>query len=159
MDKYDEFWHKFLRDTNRPEDTPYLEAFHFELTQTLARELLALVLSGKKRATASSLHSYEQEDMPVPKPGDLSIVTDWHGKPWCVIETTKVTILPFKDITYDICKREGEDDNLQSWQEGHRRFYEEEGKEMGYVFTEDMPVVFEDFKVVYKRDEPFPEDT
>lgn len=47
--------------------------------------------------------------------GSYSIVTDWEGVPKCVIETTNVRILPFKDITYDICKLEGEDDSLESW--------------------------------------------
>ena len=53
-----------------------------------------------------------------------------------------MTVIPFKDITFDICSREGEDDNLQSWQEGHREFFTEEGKELGYEFSEDMPVIF-----------------
>lgn len=44
----------------------------------------------------------------------------------------------FKEITYDICKR------------GHIRFFEAEGKELGYTFTEDMPVIFEDFEVIYR---------
>jgi uncharacterized protein YhfF len=54
-------------------------------------------------------------------------------------------------MTYDICKREGEDDTLESWQKGHRHFFTEEGKELGYVFSESMPVIFEDFKVVYTK--------
>lgn len=82
--------------------------------------------------------------------GDYSIITDWDGIPRCVIETTAVTILPYKDITFDICKREGEDDSLESWQRGHERFFIEDGKELGYEFSQDMPVVFEDFKVVFK---------
>jgi uncharacterized protein YhfF len=29
-------------------------------------------------------------------------------------------------MTYDICKREGEDDTLASWHEGHIRYFKEE---------------------------------
>ena len=54
-------------------------------------------------------------------------------------------------MTIDICKREGEDDTLESWQQGHRHFFTEEGKAMGYEFSETMPVVFEDFEVVYRK--------
>lgn len=68
-----------------------------------------------------------------------------------VIETTNVRILPFKDITYDICRLEGEDDSLESWRRGHISFFKEEGKELGYKFSEEMPVVFEEFEVVYQR--------
>lgn len=60
------------------------------------------------------------------------------------------TIIPFSDITYDICKREGEDDTLESWRAGHINFFKEEGKKLGYEFKNDMPVIFEDFEVVYQ---------
>lgn len=51
-------------------------------------------------------------------------------------------------MTYDIVKMEGEDDTLESWQKTHKRFFTEEGKKLGYDFSEDMPVVFEEFEVV-----------
>lgn len=145
------FWQEFLQETGRDPSTTYLECFHFELTERLANELLALVLSGQKRATAASLRSFELEGTKIPQVGDLSIVTDWDGNPRCVIETTAISIIPFKEMTYDICRREGEDDSLESWQRGHIRFYTAEGKELGYEFSEEMPVVFEDFRVVFAK--------
>ncbi len=145
----EEFWSEFLRKTGRDAATRYFECFHFELSEKWANELLRLVLIGQKRATASSLFAFEKESGRLPKAGDLSIVTDWEGNPRCVIETTAVTILPFREMTFDICSREGEDENLESWREGHTRFFTKEGEELGYAFSEDMPVVFEDFKVVY----------
>lgn len=147
----EEFWSRFLKETGRTPDTKYVECFHFELTEYWANELLRLVLIGQKKATSSSLLGYEIEGERIPEKGELSIVTDWAGTPRCVIETTAVTILPFKDITYDICKREGEDENLKTWQDGHRAFFTAEGKELGYEFTEDMPVIFEDFEVIYQE--------
>ncbi len=66
-----------------------------------------------------------------------------------MIEIINVTILPFKEITFDICKGEGEDDTLESWQVGYRHFFIEDGKELGYTFSEDMPMLFEDFKIVF----------
>ena len=92
----------------------------------------------------------QAEQMELPKPGSLSIVTDWAGVPHCVIETTAVTILPFREVAFELCSREGEDDSLESWQRGHTRFFTEDGKALGYEFSEDMPVVFEDFEVVYR---------
>jgi len=145
----DEFWREFLISANKDSSTKYVEAFHFDLTEESANKLLDLVLSGEKRATASSLITCEREIGRVPQVGDYSIVTDWDGNPRCVIETTAVTILPFNEMTFDICKREGEDDTLESWQEGHRHFFTEEGKIEGYEFSETMPVVFEDFEVVF----------
>ena len=138
------FWEEFLKSTGRSETTECFEVFHFELTEKVANELLRLVLIGQKKATASSLWSYEIRGEKLPKVGDLSVVTDWEGSPKCVIETTSVAIIPFSEITYDICKREGEDNSLESWRKGHIKYFTEEGKHTGYDFKEDMPVVFED---------------
>jgi uncharacterized protein YhfF len=146
-----QFWKRFLDHVNLDSSTTYLSVFHFELTKRLANELLELVLVGKKKATASSLKSFEICNEPLPQVGDLHIITDWHGYPRCVIQTKAITILPYKDMTFEICKREGEDDSLESWQLGHKRFFIEEGKELGYEFSEDLQIVFEDFEVVYKE--------
>ena len=146
-----EFWQEFLTSAKLDSSTKYLDCFHFDLTEEWANKLLALVLEGKKKATASSLYSFEKTLGRLPQVGDYSIVTDWDGNPRCVIETIAVTILPFNEMTYDICKREGEDDTLESWKEGHRHFFTEDGKEEGYEFSETMPVVFEDFVVVFRN--------
>ena len=146
-----DFWQEFLSSANKDPSTKYIDSFYFDMTEEWANKLLDLVLAGKKRATASSLFACEHELGRIPQPGDYSIVTDWAGNPRCVIETTNVTILPFNEMTFDICKREGEDENLESWQRGHRHFFMEDGKQLGYEFSEDMPVVFEDFEVVFRK--------
>jgi len=129
----------------------YADCFHFDLTEEWAAKLLELVLSGKKRATASSLASFTCRGEKLPQVGGYSIVTEYAGAPRCVIKTTAVTVLPFSEMTFDICRREGEDDTLESWQRGHRHFFTEEGRALGYEFSEDMPVVFEDFEVVFTK--------
>lgn len=148
-----QFWQRFLSERNLPEDTVYFESFHFELTEKLAEELLSLVLAGQKKATASSLYAYEKEGQRLPEPGDYSIVTNWAGQPRCVICTTRVTVVPFGEMTFELCSLEGEDDSLDSWRRGHQRFFTEEGQEMGYRFSEEMPVVFEEFEVVYREED------
>jgi len=154
MDHITVFWQTFLKETKRDPSTIYVDSFHFELTEIWANSLLQLVLEGKKKATACSLNAYLLENEPLPQVGNLNIVTDWKNVPYCVIETTKVTCLPYKDMTYDIAKLEGEDDDLASWQRGHERYYREEGALMGYTFTEDLIVVFEEFQVIYQIDYP-----
>ena len=110
-----------------------------------------LVFYKKKRATASSFYAYEIQQERLPQVNDFNILTDWAGTPFCVIKTTAVTILPFHKITFALCLREGEDDTLESWQKTHPSFFTKEGNALGYSFSEDMPVVFEDFEVVYRR--------
>ncbi|MBR3034093.1 MAG: ASCH domain-containing protein [Firmicutes bacterium] len=129
-------------------DPDSLEHWHFERTESACNDLLGLVLQEKKRATSSSLAGYQLSGEKPPEEGELSVITDWDGNPRCVIRTVRVTRLPYKDITFDLARREGEDDTLESWRNSHEKFFREEGKELGYEFTEDMTVVFEEFEVV-----------
>ena len=131
-------------------DIEHLEKWHFELTEDACNYLLDLVLKGQKKATASSVWGYEIEGEEIPQEGNMSVITYWDGKPGCVIKTTRVRIIPYKDITFEIAKLEGEDDSLASWRKNHEHFFREEGKELGYEFSEEMPVIFEEFEVVEK---------
>ena len=125
-----------------------LEKWHFELTEGACNYLLDLVLKGQKKATASSVLGYQIEGEEIPKEGNLSVITDWDGNSRCVIKTTRVRIIPYKDITFDIAKLEGEDDTLESWRKNHEKFFTEEGKDLGYKFSEEMEVIFEEFEVI-----------
>ena len=80
----------------------------------------------------------------------MSVITYWDGRPGCVIRTTEVRIIPYSEISFDIARLEGEDDTLESWQNTHKAFFTREGEELGYTFSEDMPVVFEEFEVLKK---------
>ncbi len=151
MDSIDKFWERFQIAKPEFKNKQYIEAFYFDLTKESATHLLQLVLEGKKTATSSSLLVYKIENEKIPMPKDLSIVTDFDGKPFCVIETKSITILPFNKMTFDICKREGEDLCLETWVEKHTHFFTEDGKMTGYKFTKDMLIVFEDFEVIYKE--------
>jgi uncharacterized protein YhfF len=147
-----QFWDRFLESKGLPKDTTYYEAFYFDTTRESANHLCNLVLEGKKKATASSLYYYQVSGDELPTVGGYSIITDFDSKPYAVIKTTDIHIIPYKDLTFDIVSREGEDDSLASWQEKHRKYFMIDGKETGYIFDEDMPVFFEDFEVVYQEE-------
>jgi uncharacterized protein YhfF len=71
--------------------------------------------------------------------------------PRCIVRVNQVTILPFREMAWELARREGEDDTLESWKTGHRKFFSAEGQTLGYEFNEDMLVVFEEFDVVFKE--------
>jgi len=144
------FWRSFAALAQGPVDDRFYESFYFGDSEALANELAALVLEGKKRATAGSVWSAEAEGRPLPQPGDLSIVTNWSGKPLCVIETESVTITPFNEVQEDFAAAEGEGDgSLEFWREAHRRYFSRECQAAGREFTESMLVACERFKVLY----------
>lgn len=149
-EKIKNYWDKFLKDTNRDASTMWREIFHFCNNEKDANLLLELVLKGKKKASSSLPLAYELEGEELPQVGDLSIVTDWYGNPGCVIKTVQTTFLPFKNMSYEICSREGEDETLESWQEGHVKFFTEDLASYGRDFSWDMEILFEDFELIYQ---------
>lgn len=144
------YWKTYLEKAALPKDTPLFDVFAFGSGEAMAQELLELVLAGKKRATTGAVASYEYEGIGIPQVGNHSVVTDYAGVPRCIIRTTSATTLPFKDVTWEMAKREGEDEVMDTWREGHIRYFNMDAEEAGYTFTEDILVVFEDFEVVYQ---------
>ena len=117
----------------------------------LADELGGLVLSGQKSATCSAVWEYEAEGEALPQTGMLWLVLDGRNQPMCVVETVEVTTRAFNEVDEDFARAEGEDDlSLESWREGHKRFFTRTLAAIGKEFSEDMPLICERFRVIYK---------
>lgn len=107
---------------------------------------------GQKRATASAFPCYAAENEPLPKAGCFSVVLDSKGSALCVIRTTRVAVVPFRDVTPEHAYKEGENGRtLEEWREVHQTVFSDELQRIGQKFTEDMPVVCEEFEVVHKK--------
>lgn len=123
-------------------------AWSFGSTPEQSDELLALVLDGRKSATASALRDYEAEGEDPPAVGTMSIVTDGSGSPRALVCTTEVHVVPFDQVDADHAHAEGEGDlSLEGWRDEHRRFFRDSAG--GLEVDPDMPVVLERFKVLY----------
>ena len=128
---------------------PRIEPIHFGDSCELISELAALVLRGVKTATCSALWEWEAEGKPLPKPGDLGLVLDADDRPCCLIEITEVEITPYGEVDATFAHDEGEDDRtLESWREGHWRYFERVLPAIGRMPTKAMPLVCERFRVV-----------
>ena len=124
-------------------------AWSFGSTPEQADELLDLVLSGEKTATASAAWDYEAEGEPLPKVGELSIVTDSQGRPRALLQTTSVDVRPFDEVDAEHAYLEGEGDrSLEFWRRVHEQFFTDHA-EHGHGFSMTMPVVLERFDLLY----------
>jgi uncharacterized protein YhfF/GrpB-like predicted nucleotidyltransferase (UPF0157 family) len=145
------FWRRFVASTGRAGEDRFYEAFYFSDREEVANELAELVLRGIKQATAASVWSHDEEGKRIPRPGDLSIVTDWAGEPLCVIETESVEVVPFREVTAEFAAVEGEGDgSLAFWRDAHREYFARECAKANREFSESMLVVCERFKVVHR---------
>ena len=144
------FWNEFQAAHGPDVSSRFYEAMHFDDNEPSANHLAQLVLAGTKRATAGLAWSFEHDGRAAPKPGDLSVVTDWHGKPLCVIATTSISMVPYEDVSAEFAAAEGEGDgSLEYWRKVHWDYFQRECARIGRKPTATMPVLCEHFEVVY----------
>ena len=144
----EEYWNKYKEETG--DTTEKYTPYYFCNNEQDAKKLAELVLEGKKRATASCAWIYEYENEPMPKAGNICIITDFFGEPKCIVKTTRVDVVPFGEVTAEFAATEGEgDSSLEFWRHAHKWFFSMECETIGREFNEEMPVVCERFEVVY----------
>jgi uncharacterized protein YhfF/ribosomal protein S18 acetylase RimI-like enzyme len=145
------YWDDFVKINNKYAGKSY-SVWRFGSGEYQANSLIGLVRQGHKTATSSALEMYDADEK-LPEKGILSVITYGNGIPGCILETTKVTIKGFDEIRECDARLEGEGDlSLKHWQEVHRYFFTKEYREKGKTFHEQIPVVFEEFRLLYDCD-------
>ena len=152
-DSVQAYWQKFL--STLPPDSGYHSRSYakggYGDSPELANELVQLVMIGKKTATCGALWEWEAEGKPLPRAGDLWVEVDGSGQPVCITETLEVTVRKYNEVDADFARAEGEGDlSLEYWQEAHRNFFSRTLPKIGREFSEEMPLVCERFRLIYK---------
>ena len=152
MSAVTEFWAGFLKANSEvPSDTPY-QVWYFGNTPEMARDLAALVVSGKKIATAGLAETNQRQPENAPVEDGYSVVTCLEGRPACVIRTTEIRHVPFKDVDAAFAHDEGEGDRtLDSWRRGHWEYFTNEAAKLGFPFDENSIVCCERFRLVFPK--------
>ena len=113
--------------------------------------LAQLTLDGIKTATASAYPLYKLEKEQLPAEGEYNVILRTDGTALCVTRTTRVYVVPFRDVSAEQAWREGEGDrSLAYWRCVHEAFFKEEMAEAGLLFNEDIGIVCEEFEVIFK---------
>jgi len=144
------YWAEYQAASGGEQSGRFYEVFHFDDNEHDANALAELVLRGTKRATASLLWSYEASQKPLPVSGSVSVVTNWQRLPLCVIETEKVSVVAYDEVTEEFAAAEGEGDGtLSYWRRVHWAYFGRECARLEKTPSLKMPVVCEEFSVVY----------
>lgn len=144
------FWGAFQATVDYDPALSFYDYFHFGDDERSANEFAALVLCGRKRATSALLWSHEYFKKPPPTVGALSVVTDGQNRPVCVIASTQIDVIAFDEVAESFAAAEGEGDRtLSYWRKVHWRFFGRECHRMNRAPDLQMPVVCEQFKVIY----------
>ena len=150
-EKIEFYWEKFLAIL--PHDSPYHSKTYIAQSwgdsPEMADELGDLIVRDIKTATCEAL--WQWGDQPVPETGQITVVLNGHGEPICIIEATEVTIRKYNEVDSDFAQAEGEGDfSLDYWRDAHKNYFSRTLPKIGKEFSEDMPLVCERFKVIYK---------
>ena len=147
------YWDNFLESlpTNSPYHTKTYAEGGYGDSPELMNELIQLVLIGRKTATCGSLWEWEAEGKPLPKAGDIWVELDGRGNPVCITETVEVTIRKYNEVDADFAREEGEGNlSLDYWREAHKNYFSRVLRKIGKEFSEDMPLICERFRLIYK---------
>ncbi len=150
MISLDDYWNRFLKEKNLPVSTPFGGELTFSSDEHNFAIIMALILSGRKTAQFSALPAYQIDFEPLPQKSTYYVLNNWNGEPVGVLKTTNVTVLPFEEVTWEMARKEGEDVCIEDWRDRYREFFTEDSAITGYDFTPSMPVVFEEFELVWQ---------
>ena len=147
------FWQKFL--STLPGDSHYRTKTYskggYGDSPELMDELIQLVLEGKKTASCGALWEWEAEGGPRPQVGNLWVELDGNQNPVCITETIEVTIRNYNEVDSEFARAEGEGDlSLKHWRQAHKNYFSRVLSKIGKEFLEDMPLVCERFRLLYK---------
>ncbi len=122
------------------------------MTPDDAPEISRLVLDGVKTATGGLLWSYEADQKPIPKVGDLWVVTNGHDDPICIVQTTDVRVIPYDEVPEEYAWYGGERDRTSaSWRELYWDYIIHECARIEREPLKKAPLVMERFKLVYRE--------
>lgn len=147
--KIDHYWARFCEASHVDTSTPY-QVWYFGNTREMAAELAALVLAGRKTATASLVEVNKLRPSEAPVVGGYSVVTDFDGDPVCVVQTVDIREVAFEDVDPGFAAQEGEGDlSLEYWRRVHEDYFVRETRELGLNFDARSLVCCERFRLLY----------
>ena len=135
-------------DPTPPEEDPPVEQFGDHAA--LANELLEVVLSGTKRATAGLVADFADQSEALPRIGGHWVVCDGSGVPRCVLRSVELRVGRLDSVDDAFAWDEGEGERTRSdWLATHLTYFTRTREARGEAWSDDLEVVFERFRVVW----------
>lgn len=142
------YWAEFRRARGVPEQG--YDVCRFGDSASLGDELLALVLTGPKRATACLLRDVETGGEVMARVGGHVVVLDGRDRPRAIWRTSTVEVKPLDQVDEAFAWDEGEGDRTrEDWLAMHTKYFTRRAEVEGFSFHPAMPAVFERFVLVW----------
>lgn len=142
------FWEAFRSDRGVPQQ--HYDVCRMGDSAGLGDDLLALVLSGVKRATACLLRDVESGGETMAHVGGHVVVLDGKDRPCAIWRTRTVDVKPLDEVDDAFAWDEGEGERTrEDWLALHLRYFTRRAREQGLSFGPSLPAVFERFTLVW----------
>ncbi len=142
------FWQDYRHRRGVPEQ-PY-DVCRMGDSPQFGDELLQLILTGPKRATACLLRDVETGGEMMARVGGHVVVLDGQDRPRAIWRTRTVDVKPLIQIDDAFAWDEGEGRRTrEDWPAMHVRYFSRRARAEGFTFNETMPAVFERFTLVW----------
>ena len=143
-----DFWEEFRRARGVVEQK--YDVYRMGDGPAMADELLGLILTGTKRATACLLREVEQGHEMMARGGGHVVVLDGKDQPRAIWRTRTVEVKPLDQVDDAFAWDEGEGERTRDdWLDMHCRYFARRATVEGFTFEASMPAVFERFTLVW----------
>jgi uncharacterized protein YhfF len=117
----------------------------------ICESLLQLIAAGQKTGGFSRPEELEAAGL-TPHPGDYVILTDYDDRPRCLVQMQECRLLSFRDVgpEHTACESPAARD-VDVWRGIHTRYWTPVLAAEGRVFTDDLPVLFQRFRLLYTQ--------
>lgn len=143
------FWEAFRSAAGLPADAPY-DVCCMGDSSAMSEELLQLILTGPKRATACLLRDVEQGGETMARVGGHVVVLDGRDRPRAIWRSKTVEVKPLDQVDEAFAWDEGEGERTRTdWLTLHVGYFTRRAENEGFAFDPSMPAVFERFSLVW----------
>jgi len=154
MGEYDEFWGRCQRALPDEHLGARYTVRRVGNAQAISETLLDLVVSGQKTGLFTRLAELEAAGL-MHSAGDYVIFTDYADQPRCLVRMQECKRLKFSEVgpEHTSCESPAARD-IEVWRSIHRGYWTPVLAAEGAKFREDIPILFQRFKLLYVEHPP-----
>lgn len=144
-----QLWQRYLR--RHPEAADALvSSYYFGDTKEEANQAVTRICLGEKTGCVSFPQAFEAQGTPCPQPGDYAVITDFAGNGICIIQILWVEELTLEQAWPVYCRMDRITESRQQWLEAKQAQQRQMCSELNLPWQEDLPVLLESFRPVFK---------
>ena len=126
---------------------------HYGNSRAIGDAIIPLVRDGEKTGTFSLAAEFDGKPDDAPSVGDYYVVTDFDGDPALLFRITEIEHVPFVGINATHVQVEGPAARtVEVWRKIHWDYWGSILRARGSEPSEDMPVIFQRFKLLFARE-------